>query len=82
MNDHAERAVSLDLSSSVSEEFWRIARVAAATGLSKSEVYRLIRQGDFPKSRPYPHSVQSRFWLRSDILAWQQRQLEPGRGMP
>lgn len=57
-------------------EFWGLRRVMETTGVSKSELYRLMRVGQFPQSRPYQHSPKRRFWLSSDIRAWQMMQVD------
>lgn len=51
-------------------EFWRLPTVMQKTGLSKSDIYRRISYGKFPKSRPYPDS-DATFWLNKDVIAWQ-----------
>lgn len=51
-------------------EFWRLPVVIQKTGLSKSEIYRRISDGRFPKSRRYPDSDKT-FWLSRDVLTWQ-----------
>lgn len=49
-------------------EYWRFAKVKQATALSRSTVFRLERDGLFPKRRQLsPHTVG---WLRSEIEAW------------
>ncbi len=59
-------------------EFWGLRRVMETTGVSKSELYRLMRAGQFPQSRPYLHSPKRRFWLSSDIQSWQMMQVNKG----
>lgn len=59
-------------------EFWGLRRVMETTGVSKSELYRLMRAGQFPQSRPYQHSPKRRFWLSSDIRSWQMMQVDKG----
>jgi prophage regulatory protein len=55
-------------------EFWRLDTVIQKTGLSKSEIYRRMGEGTFPKSRKYPNSEKT-FWLSSDVEAWQHKVL-------
>lgn len=55
-------------------EFWRMPEVIRRTGLSKSEIYRRIDAGTFPAARKYDNS-NKRFWVSSDVVAWQQRLL-------
>ena len=56
-------------------EFWGLRRVMETTGVSKSELYRLMRAGQFPQSRPYQHSPKRRFWLSSEVQSWQMMQI-------
>ena len=57
-------------------EFWRLRTVLQKVGLSKSEVYRQMASGTFPKSRRYAGSgTRGTFWLSRDILLWQEEQL-------
>lgn len=51
-------------------EFWRLPKVIEAVGLSKTEIYRMIKEGGFPSSRPYPHSANAKFWLAEDVRCW------------
>jgi predicted DNA-binding transcriptional regulator AlpA len=39
-------------------------------GLSRSEIYKRARLGEFPTSRKYPGSDMA-FWLSSDVRRWQ-----------
>jgi predicted DNA-binding transcriptional regulator AlpA len=59
-------------------EFWGLRRVMETTGVSKSELYRLMRAGQFPQSRPYQHSPKRRFWLSSEVRSWQMTQIGQG----
>lgn len=50
-------------------EFIPIREVIRMTSLSKPVVYRLIRDGGFPKQIPLsPRRVA---WVRADVEAWQ-----------
>jgi len=51
-------------------EFWRLPRVKAATGLSKTEIYRQVMEGRFPRPKKYPGSTMS-YWLSTDVRQWQ-----------
>lgn len=51
-------------------EFWRLPKVIQVVGLSRSEIYRQMGRGDFPKSRQYPGTNKS-FWLAAEIHQWQ-----------
>ena len=59
-------------------EFWGLRRVMETTGVSKSELYRTMRAGQFPQSRPYQHSPKRRFWLSSEVRSWQMTQIGQG----
>jgi predicted DNA-binding transcriptional regulator AlpA len=55
-------------------EFWRMKRVIAVTGLSRTEIYRRVAAGYFPLPRKYLDSIMN-FWLSTDIKKWQLQQL-------
>jgi prophage regulatory protein len=56
----------------------RMPQVQAQVGLSKSQIYKLIEQGSFPKQIKVCQRVSA--WLSGDIEAWvEQRVLESGR---
>lgn len=46
----------------------KMPQVSEVTGLSKSSIYELIRDGKFPKQIKL--SVRSVGWLESDIDSW------------
>jgi prophage regulatory protein len=49
-------------------KFLRIRQVMQMTGLSRMTIYRLEKDGKFPKRRQL--SKNSVAWLESDIAAW------------
>lgn len=55
-------------------EFWRLPVVLQATGLSKSDIYRRIAEGRFPKARKYEGTSKS-FWVSVEVMRWQRDQL-------
>lgn len=55
-------------------EFWRLPTVMQKVGLSKSEIYRRISDGRFPKSRRYPDSDKT-YWVSTEVVEWQQQVL-------
>lgn len=65
----------VDEKTAVHAEFWNLKRVTEITGISKSEVYRQMRLGLFPKSNAYRASPKKRFWLSNDVKRWQQEQM-------
>lgn len=52
------------------ERFLACRHVVRMVGLSKSEIYRQIEAGHFPRSRAYPNNPHRRFWLHSEVEAW------------
>ncbi len=56
-------------------EFLGLRRVIEMTGISRSEIYRLMRAGQFPASHSYRHSTKRRFWTSNEVKAWQQQQV-------
>lgn len=50
------------------EALLRIADVQARTGISRSQLFELIRRGDFPK--PIPLAGRTRAWVDSDVSEW------------
>lgn len=45
-------------------------KVCEVTGLSKSEIYRRVEAGTFPKPRTYPDSIM-KYWPSVAVVAWQ-----------
>ena len=50
------------------EQYLRFAAVREITGLSRSTIWRLERNGDFPQSRKL--SANAIGWLASEVMAW------------
>jgi prophage regulatory protein len=48
----------------------RRARVEDQTGLSKSELYRLIAAGKFPAPLPKEQGERASLWVASEVSAW------------
>ena len=46
----------------------RLPQVKELTGLSKSSIYRLIEEGDFPKQIPL--GARSVVWVKSHVEDW------------
>lgn len=63
----------------VHAEFWNLKRVVEVTGVSKTEIYRQMNLGLFPKSNGYRDTPKKRFWLSNDIKQWQQEQFAKRR---
>lgn len=51
-------------------EFWRLPTVMEKVGLSKSEIYRRVQDGAFPKPRRFP-GTQKSFWISGEVRQWQ-----------
>jgi prophage regulatory protein len=48
--------------------FLRLADVRSKVGLSRSQIYRIVAAGDFPK--PYSLGGRTVAWLESEIDSW------------
>ena len=55
---------------------WRLPTVVAQTGLSKSEIYRRIKVGTFP--RPLKLGARAIAWCASDIEVWVKALIQQG----
>lgn len=49
-------------------ELWRLPRVLATTGCSRSGWYAAVKAGTAPA--PVPISARSRAWLSSEVEVW------------
>ena len=56
-------------------EFLPLKTVVQRVGLSKSEIYRQIEAGKFPRSRAYKDNARKRFWLSTEVQNWQRDQV-------
>ena len=54
--------------------FLRLPQVQAQVGISRSQIYKLMAEGDFPASKKIGTRIA--VWLSSDIQAWQQARIE------
>ncbi|KFG91871.1 putative transcriptional regulator [Sphingobium herbicidovorans NBRC 16415] len=52
-------------------EFWPLRKVLQRVGLSKTEIYRRIAENRFPTGRSYGDGGKKKFWLSTEIKAWQ-----------
>lgn len=57
----------------MSERFLRLGEVRKVTGLSKTELYRRISAGLFPRQHRLSHRVS--VWIESEVAAWVQHQI-------
>lgn len=55
---------------------WRLPTVEVQTGLSKTEIYRRIKRGTFPK--PLKLGARAVAWKASTIEAWVQSLIQQG----
>ena len=51
------------------DRMYRHAEVLQYVGLKKTQLAKLIREGNFPK--PVPLSERAIAWLESDLIKWQ-----------
>jgi len=59
----------------MTETLIRLPQVRARTGLSKTEIYRRAKSGEFPSPRRLSHKVS--VWQASEVEAWIVRTLDP-----
>tara|TARA_R110000822_G_scaffold49736_3_gene130486 strand:+ start:6789 stop:7043 length:255 start_codon:yes stop_codon:yes gene_type:complete len=59
-------------------ELWRIDTVVQRTGLSRSTVYALVKEGSFPRSVPLIGKTVA--WDSREIEAWIEARIAAGRG--
>jgi len=52
----------------LSDRLLRLAQILEITGLSKAMIYRLVREGKFPKPCK-PGGIATR-WVESEVRAW------------
>jgi prophage regulatory protein len=55
----------------------RLPQVKDTTGLCKSEIYRLIKDGQFP--RQFKISLQAVGWLETEVRAWLEAKIDASR---
>ncbi len=60
------------------EKFLKINQVMEVTGLSKSEIYKRVKLGTFPKQIKL--SFRSIVWVESEIQLWIQETIASARG--
>jgi len=59
------------------DPIWRMADTCHQVGLSRSTIYRLIDNGDFPQSIPL--STNSIGFLSSEVVAWKEQRIADSR---
>jgi prophage regulatory protein len=60
--------------------FLRLPEVKRRVGLSRSEIYRKVKAGDFP--RPVKLSAQASAWVEHEIAAWCEERLSARTDSP
>ena len=55
----------------------RLAQVMDVTGLKKTQLYELIKRGDFPP--PVPISVRSVAWVTTEVQRWISDRIDASR---
>lgn len=63
--------------SHANDRLLRLADVRAATGLSRSTIYKLMRAGDFPQSVQLTPKLVA--WWESEVTAWWQNRPRSNR---
>lgn len=56
------------LAAKIHEVLLRVGQVSAITGISVPTIYRLMKQGSFPRALRLTNSVRA--WKLSDVQAW------------
>lgn len=51
-------------------EIMRLPDVIKLVGIAKDTIYKLMRQGKFPRNKAMKDLPSRRIWLRSECLAW------------
>ncbi len=59
------------------DPIWRMSDVCHQVGLSRSTIYRLIDNGDFPQ--PIPLSKNSIGFVSSEVIAWKEQRIANSR---
>jgi prophage regulatory protein len=59
------------------ETLWRLPQVESATGYKRSNIYRLIRSGEFPA--PVKIGIRASAWASSSVRAWISEKIALGR---
>ena len=49
-------------------QIWRLKKVMEQTGLGRSSIYKLIKEGSFPK--PVPLGIRAVGWVATEINGW------------
>lgn len=65
--------------SNTDDPILRMSEVERTTGLKKSTIYLLIKQGDFPL--PISLGARASGWLLSEINQWKQERIALSRGV-
>lgn len=61
----------------MAQEFLRLPAVCSSTGLRRSQLYRLMGLGLFP--RPIKLSERSAAWLETEVERWQKERIAASR---
>jgi prophage regulatory protein len=68
--DHVDQAPLIHISQAkaVDDEIWNVRTITAKTGISRSTLYKYVKDGHFPRQRKLgPRRVG---WLASDVRSW------------
>ena len=66
-----------DAESESATRFLRVKDVQRLTTLSRSTLWKLEREGKFPKGHTLPALPAAKVWLESDVLRWMREQIDP-----
>lgn len=61
-------------------QFLKLPDVSAKVGLKKTEIYRRIKAGEFPK--PLHLGARASVWVDEHVEAWMLQQIERHSGQP
>jgi prophage regulatory protein len=56
------------------DQFWRLERVKAETGLTTSAIYEMMAANTFPKN--FPITARSVAWRQSEVEKWKADRLK------
>ncbi|MFV0574821.1 MAG: helix-turn-helix transcriptional regulator [Vibrio sp.] len=60
-------------------KFIRLATVCEVADISKTTIYRLMANGEFPK--PVNLGASARRWIESEVLAWKEQKKQERDGV-
>lgn len=68
ISDKSRGRIPTSLSKPAADEIWNVRTITAKTGISRSTLYKYVKDGHFPRQRKLgPRRVG---WLASDVRSW------------